>query len=214
MRLLALLLMMLLPVLLVGQDTIVPGTFTVRKVYQGDFIPDGLGVFGNMGGVSNVVNNDKGADATKYVIIKGRALTIMGNDSTPIRSANVQVIGSNVNVSTDEKGYFDLSLFPNFKAEGDSMDLHFTHFSGWDTTVTVPFANDSSIEVSRRVAPSASTMTRKQRRREVLKRIFLPWVWFQKKEKLPSRERNNSFTKGGSASSAAIKKPVLSQVGD
>lgn len=214
MRLLALILITLLPALLVAQDTIVPGTFTVRKVYQGDFIPDGLGVFGNMGGLSNVTNNANGADANKYVIIKGRALTIMGKDSTPIRSANVQVMGSNVNASTDEKGHFDLSLFPNFKAAGDSMDLHFTHFSGWDTTVTVLFASNSSIEVSRRVAPPSSSMSLKQRRREMLKRIFLPWVWFQKKEKLPPRERRTTLTKGRSTSSANTKQPVLSQVGD
>lgn len=215
MKLLALIMVCMLPLMMLGQDTIVPGTFTVRKVYVGNVIPDGLGVFGNMGGVStggSPRDVKPGDNETGYVLVRGRAMTIMGTDSTPIRSATVQVMGSNVKDDTDEKGNFDLSLFPNFKAEGDSIDLHFTHLSGWDTTVTVPFTDPGYIEVSRRVAPPATTMSRKQRRREMLKRIFFPWMWFKKKEALPPRGKVAFGKLNDSNSFDRVQ--VLSQVGE
>lgn len=189
---------MLLPVLLVGQDTIVPGTFTVRKVYQGNFIPDGLGVFGNMGGAN--MPGDGGA--TDNVVVRGIVKRTNGIDTVPMRSMQVRIQGSSMLITTDKSGEFSFTITNALKAElnlADSVTISMQEMDSWGMTLTVPLiTNTDPYEVVRYIPdPVVSKMSRKQRRREVLKRIFLPWVWFQKKEKLPPRERRLAFTKGG-----------------
>lgn len=215
MRWLALIIACVLPLLLLAQDTIVPGTFTVRKVYQGDVIPDGLGVFGNMGGT-----RPGGGSGANNLVIKGKVMRTNGIDTVPMRSAQVTVLGTALFVTTDESGVFRFTIDEQLRASmesSDSLTISTGQMDGWQMKLTVPMSsNATDYVITRFVADNntgRSTMGRKQRRREMLKRIFLPWVWFKKKEKLPPREKL-VFTKGSTASIAPNKLQVLSQLGD
>ncbi len=214
MRWLAFLLTCILPLLLAAQDTIVPGTFTVRKVYEGSIIPDGLGVFGNLGGAT--MPGDGGA--TDNVVVRGIVKRTNGIDTVPMRSMQVRIEGSTMLITTDKSGEFSFTISNAIKTElglTDSVTISMQEMDSWGTSLTVPLvSNKDPYEVVRFIPdPPAPKMSRKERRREILKRIFLPWMWFKKKEKLPPRMETVGIDNPIYLNSTP-KLQVLSQVGE
>lgn len=177
----------MLPLHLCGQDTLQAGTFVVRKVHMGDFIPGGLEFLGNLGGSSS----GGGSAPADTITIKGRVLRVYQNDSTPIRSATVLAAGRAAPVYTDANGNFQVKVSLQSTSQKDSFQILVQHQTDWDTTITVPLANNTDDFIVTHYIPDVATktgMSRQERRREMLKRIFFPWKWFQKEDKLPPRE--------------------------